>query len=117
MAPSKHTRVSHAGIDVDMGEVLLLASRFQVPGARYAWAARLLWPALLRDLAVAPGGALAAGAHTSIGSLRDLVATPPRVRPHPRTPRQPLAQHAATIWPWIRSGVLQSVGSIAAIGR
>lgn len=65
---------------MEMGEVLLLAARYREPGARHAWAARLLWPALLRDLGAVPGGTLPVGAGASLASLRELAASPPQVR-------------------------------------
>ena len=68
-----------AGIDVDLAEVLLLGSRYCVEGTRYSWASQLVWPALLRDLGVVPGGVLPPGTSASLSSLHQLLDLTPQV--------------------------------------
>eukprot|EP00892_Ulva_mutabilis_P002325 jgi/Ulvmu1/12093/UM084_0016.1 len=89
-----------AGMHVELREVLLLASRYRVPAAAHPWAARLLWPALLRDLGLVPGAVLPAGhAAASPARVHELLQTPPQAHLSPVQWRQLEAQLCA----WERS--------------
>lgn len=72
-----------AGIQMQLWEVVLLATRYSAlgSGTTYSWAADIRWPALLRDLGFSPDSSIPAGKTASLTDIADLLTMrPPDVR-------------------------------------